>query len=136
MDTKAVNIKEMPSDLWDRVRVLAIQKKRTYAAIVAEALRLYFEQQNKDAWKPSWHKPYGAECREMETIPAEWGASKVVLIWRSEKEQDVRIFASSEQAMQRTWKGLFGGGVLPSALMKEDHWEFRITRTQYDTAGG
>ena len=69
MDTKAVNIKQMPSDLWDRVRVLAIQKKRTYAAIVAEALRLYFEQQNKDAWKPSWHKPYGAECREMENDP-------------------------------------------------------------------
>ena len=41
MDTKAVNIKQMPSDLWDRVRVLAIQQKRTYAAIVAEALQLY-----------------------------------------------------------------------------------------------
>ena len=54
----------------------------------------------------------------------------------AKKEQDVRIFASSEQAMQRTWKGLFGGGVLPSALMRKDHWEFRITRKQYDTAGG
>ena len=46
--TKQINVKDIPTDLWDRVRVLAIEQKRPVAQIVAAALRLYLARQEKE----------------------------------------------------------------------------------------
>ena len=46
--TKPINIKDMPADLWDRVRVMAIEQKCKVSAIVAAALRLYFAEIDKE----------------------------------------------------------------------------------------
>lgn len=85
------------------------------------------------AWRPVWSKEPKAEYRELQNIPAEWGAEKVVLMLRDAGSwRAVRVFGQFRNALI----GLFGTDDLPGITSTGSKRDFALTREQYDKAEG
>ena len=85
------------------------------------------------AWRPVWSKEPKAEYRELQNIPADWGAEKVVLMWRGVEDWcAVRVFGQFRNALI----GLFGTDDLPGVTTEGGKRDFLLTREQYKKAEG
>ena len=91
------------------------------------------EQEPEPEWSPIWNKPAFLKFRELTNIPPEWRARKVVLIWRGEERQELRVFADNPNAAMI---GLFGDAIGWASLgSKRDRHNFKISREQYAAVG-
>ena len=93
------------------------------------------EPQEEPEWDPVWSaKPY-AVYRELQNIPEHWGIRKVVLIWRRESFQRLRVFAHHpEFDRAAALLELTGVRDLPVVSNRGLRWDFILRRDQYDTA--
>ena len=90
------------------------------------------------SWHPQWDRPPKSKFRELKNIPPEWGVRKVVLIWRGEDRQELRVLADANNgdAAQWAWNALLGSDYPSLKKTSVGRLDFHLTREQYDKAGG
>ena len=87
-------------------------------------------------WKPSWDKSAFSKFRDLKNIPKDWSVERLVLIWRGEDQQELRVIAPSEDTANKVVNILLSQQsfeVLPH--LSGNRWNFKITREQYRQIG-
>ena len=87
-------------------------------------------------WQPQWNRPAFSKFRDLQNIPKEWGVGRLVLIWRGEDQQELRVIAPSEDTASKAVNLLLSQQlfeVLPP--LSGNRWNFKITREQYRQIG-
>ena len=95
------------------------------------------EKADEPEWKPQWDRPQYADFRELENLPEEWSGIvlKVVIIWRGEHRQEMRVFAKSWDAVTEIVENCTGEAPA-DYLTALGEWrkDVVITREQYEAA--
>ena len=91
----------------------------------------------KPQWKPRWNKAAFSKFRDLQNIPQDWPVTRVVLIWRGEENQEMRIIAPTKGDALFAVQVFFGSSLTVKELphMSGGRWNFQITREQYRQIG-
>ena len=87
-------------------------------------------------WKPLWNKPAQSKFRELKNIPSSWDATKVVLIFRGDSRQEMRVFAPDLVAAKSVVHALTGSDPVENIKIAGARHDFVISRRQHDKASG
>lgn len=126
----------------NRVSVMVTTARASYNRILRDGPPEDLENLEDEAplepdepdWDPVWSAKPFATYRELQNIPEHWGVRKVVLIWRGEGEQSLRLFVHHPEFDRAVLSELTGTEDLPVRRHSGDRWDYDLRRDQYATA--
>ena len=115
----------------------AFDEKKEQGVQPEEVDAIEIEEPAEEAWRPLWSgRPYQL-FRSLQNIPEAWGAKKVILIFRSEQQQNLRIFVDwsnlDDDVPQQVLAALLGSTEV-KYRQRGERWDFFISRQQYEHA--
>ena len=110
----------------NRISIIATSARAAIARIKRKVAKAIASGE-KPKWK--WSMPKFYKYRELQNIPTEWNAKKIVLIWYSVDRQELRIFS---EAPGNAYRELIGPGVYVLKTFGNNRSDYKLTRKQYD----